>query len=652
METTNQSLILLVEDHPTNLKILFHLLERSGFNVIAADNGESAIEKLQNAIPDLILLDVMMPGMDGFETCRRLKASPATKDIPVIFMTALSDTLDKLKGLNLGAVDYITKPFEQEEVIARVKLHLRLRNLTKKLEEQNVQLQQEIQERKRSEHTIRQQAALLDITKDAIFVRGSENHILFWNKGSEHLYGWKAEETVGKNADEILLSKNLSQLPNYQQSLTRDGTWEGELHQVTKDRKEIIVASRWTLMQDENGHPTKSILVVNTDITEKKQLEAQFLRAQRHESIGTLASGIAHEINNALTPILASIQLLGYKLPDEQSQRLLSILETNTKRSADLMKKVLSFARGVEGKRTILQVRDLILEIGQIIKQTFPKSILFRTDVQAENLWTIRGDSTQLHQVLMNLCVNARDAMPNGGILEISARNFWIDAQYARINIEAKVGAYVIVTVADTGIGIPAENLDRIFEPFFTTKDVGQGTGLGLSTVTGIIKSHNGFIKVFSEVGKGTQFNIYLPATQSIATEATPANSQEVGTGHGELILVVDDEDAILETTKTTLEHNAYKVLTASNGMEAIAQYAQHKQEIGVVLVDIIMPLMDGLTTIRTLQKMNPQAKIIAVSGLVSNYQMSEIMSAGVKKFLPKPYTSYDLLKNLQVVLQ
>jgi PAS domain S-box-containing protein len=307
---TDKGVILIVDDTPTNLEILFDFLGDTGFTVLVAEDGESAIARAEYAPPDLILLDILMPGIDGFETCRRLKDNELTKDIPVIFMTALSETVDKVKGLNLGAVDYITKPLQHEEVLARIELHLRLRNLTKTLQKQNLQ--------------IREQVALLDITTDAILVRDLDNQICFWNKGAEHLYGWKAIEAIGKDANQLLYAvKSQSKPQNLQETLPECGSWQGELHQVTKEGKEIIVASRWTLMRDQNDQP-KSILTVNTDITEKKQLEAQYLRAQRLESIGTLAGGIAHDLNNILTPILAAAQLLPLKLSntDEQSQQM------------------------------------------------------------------------------------------------------------------------------------------------------------------------------------------------------------------------------------------------------------------------------------------------------------------------------------------
>ncbi len=507
------------------------------------------------------------------------------------------------------------------------------------------QVQTELNERKRAEEKIRQQAALLDIATDAILVRDLNNQILFWNKGAERLYGWLAEEALGKNAFELLY-RDSSKPAEAQKTVSLVGEWYGELHKVTKSGKEVTVESRWTLVRDQETKP-KSILTVDTDITEKKQLEAQFLRAQRLESIGTLAGGIAHDLNNILAPILMSAQLLQMKIPDERNQRLLKTLESNAKRGAALVKQVLSFARGAEGKRTILQVRHLISEIKNIVKETFPKSIDFHTDI-VRDLWSVSGDATQLHQMLMNLVVNARDAMPDGGTLTIQAENLFVDENYARMYLDASVGAYIVLSVADTGTGISPEIVGKIFEPFFTTKELGKGTGLGLATVIGIVKGHRGFVNVSSEVGKGTQFKVYLPAVEGIETQQPDI---ELPMGNGELVLMVDDEAAICETTKTSLETYAYKVLTASGGIEAIALYAQHKNEISVVMMDMMMPVMDGPTTTRMLQKINPAVKIIAVSGLSSSDKVSLAMGVGVKAFVSKPYTAQELLKTINEVL-
>ena len=507
----------------------------------------------------------------------------------------------------------------------------------------------DITERKLAEQKIRQQAALLDVTKDAILVRGESNEILFWNKGAERLYGYLAEEAIGQDADGLLLEESLPQWEEITEALASFGEWQGELYQVTKAGKKIIVESCWTVVENEAGTP-KSILVVNTDITEKKQLEAQFLRAQRLESLGTLASGIAHDLNNILTPILTAAQLLQSRFPDadKRTHKLLKTQEINVKRGAALVKQVLSFSRGMSGKRTVLQVSYLLKEIEQIVLETFPKSIEVRINIP-KGLWLVNGDVTQLHQIMMNLCVNALDAMiPKGGVLNISAENLLVDENYARINLEAGVGPYVVITVSDTGIGIPPEILDRIFEPFFTTKEVGKGTGLGLSTLIGIIKGHGGFVNVSSKVGFGTEFKVFLPGVE--ATVAPSVENRELPLGNRELILVVDDEATIREITKTSLETYGYKVLTANNGLEAIALYREHFDDIGVVLMDMIMPEMDGATAIPRLQKINPHVKIIASSGLVCDNKITDL-GTGVKAFLSKPHTSEELLKTINEVL-
>ena len=335
----------------------------------------------------------------------------------------------------------------------------------------------DITEYKQTQEKIHEQATLLDVATDAIMVRGLDNQILYWNQGAERLYGFTSAEALGKNANELLYRESL-QLAEINQALLENDYWKGELQQVSKTGNDIIVLSTWNLVRDEQGNH-KSTLIVNTDITDKKQLEAQFLRAQRLESIGTLSGGIAHDLNNILTPILAISQLLPLKLPtvDEQTQHFFNILETSAKRGATLVKQVLSFARGVQGKRANLQVKHIISEIREFVRNTFPKTIEIQVDLP-DNLRLISADATQIHQVLMNLCVNARDAMPQGGTLNIKAENIDIDENYTRMNLDASIGSYVLITVSDTGTGIEKENLERIFEPFFTTKEQEKASSL------------------------------------------------------------------------------------------------------------------------------------------------------------------------------
>jgi PAS domain S-box-containing protein len=511
-----------------------------------------------------------------------------------------------------------------------------------------------ITSRKHTEHKIREQAALLDIATDAIIMRDLSHNILLWNKSAQTIYGWTEEEAINKNAFELLQPQVLGEHQDIYHQVLQQGSWQGELRKIGKSGQEIIVESRWSLVRDEHQKP-KSILTVDTDITQKKELEKQFLRAQRMESIGTLASGIAHDLNNVLSPILMSVQLLKNKNRNEKEISILGIVENNAKRGANLVKQVLSFARGIEGdigsvaERTAIQVKELVGEMKQIVEQTFPKSIVFDGAVPSL-LWQIWGDSTQLHQVLLNLCLNARDAMPNGGKLTISTENIVIDRNYAGMHLDAQVGSYVVIRVSDTGIGIPQQLLDRIFEPFFTTKEFGKGTGLGLSTVIGIIKGHNGFINVSSTVGQGTTFEVFLPAAKSNINQQIEYLKTPVG--NGELILIVDDEPSIRDITLTSLEQHNYQAITANDGIEAVALYAQHKNRISAAIIDIMMPKMDGATTINTLYRMNPYLRMIAVSGLATSEQIPFDKSSKYTAFLPKPYTAQELLTTLHSVLK
>ena len=570
---------------------------------------------------DIYLLDYRLGAENGLELLQFSIECGCSS--PIILLTGRGDRGIDIEAMKAGAADYLEK--------SQLNAPLLERSIRYALE------------RKQAEQKIREQAELLDVATDAIFVRDLDNTILYWNKAAESLYGCQRNEAIGSKTVELWQEKKISLIQSALNTLVKKGSWEGELSQTTKFGKKIIVESRWTLLK-QYENKTQSILVVNTDITQKKQLESQFFRAQRLESIGTLSSGIAHDLNNVLAPILMTAQLLESQLDDERSKRLLPILINNAKRGANLVKQVLSFTRGMEGERTLVQPKHLINEIKEVVRETFPKTIQMSDEIP-QNLWVIKGDSTQLHQVVMNLCVNARDAMPNGGKLSIRAQNFTVDENYSQMHLDAQVGSYMMISVADTGIGISPEILDRVFEPFFTTKELGKGTGLGLSTVLGIVKSHGGFINVQSDINKGSNFQIYLPAQE--INEIQEETEEDLPLGEGELILVIDDEDSIRDITKKSLESYNYKAITASDGIEAIALYAEHRNEISVVLTDIVMPIMDGLTTIRTLQKINPQVKIIAVSGLFSNEKVNAITEVGIKAFLSKPYTAQQLLQTI-----
>jgi PAS domain S-box-containing protein len=556
--------------------------------------------------------------------------------------------MDKLSQIDAG-VNYAGIWTHKKKDGTQIHVEITTRDLTLSGRSARLVLANDVTERMRAEERLHEQAELLDHAQEAILVRDLAGHILFWNKSAERIYGWSAEEVRGMNADDLLNQEPSSQLEEAKRGLSEKGEWISELHQMTRAREPLLVESRWTLVRDNQSQP-KSILVVNSDITEKKRLEAQFLRVQRLESIGALAGGIAHDVNNILSPILLAVRMLQMRFADPESQRFLAILRESAERGGEMIKQVLQFARGLEGQRIPLQPLHLIDEVARMLRETLPKSIDVKTRMPI-GVWPVIGDPTQLHQVLMNLCVNARDAMPRGGRLTLAAENIVIDESYARMNIDSRPGRYTLITVADTGVGIPPGKIDRIFDPFFTTKEPALGTGLGLSTVIGIIKGHGGFVSVSSEVGTGSEFKAYIPAIESPLNGIALAEAPQAEAGHSELILVVDDEAAIREITRSTLEAAGYRVLTASDGTEAVALYAQRSGDIKVVITDIVMPYMDGMATIRALRKLNPLTKIIVSTG-VSGKNRNVVVDPDVDAVLSKPYTAETLLKTLTDVLR
>lgn len=501
----------------------------------------------------------------------------------------------------------------------------------------------------RLEERIREQASLLDRARDAIVVRDLRHVVTYWNQGAERLYGWTAAEAVGRSV-ESLIQPGSDRFLEATSLLLKQGEWAGELVQLRRDSSPLTVESRWTLLRDEAGEPQK-VLAINTDISERKRLEAQFLRAQRMESIGTLAGGIAHDLNNVLAPITMSIGLLQEHVTDPEAREILSTIEISAARGADMVKQVLSFARGMEGPRIPTDVGGLLEDVGRIVRETFPRNIHFRTDPTADT-WKILGDPTQVHQVLLNLCVNARDAMPQGGELRISAENVTLDEHFAEMSGQASPGPYVRLGVSDTGVGIAPAIIDQIFDPFFTTKDVGEGTGLGLATARAIARDHGGTLAVQSEEGSGTTFVLYLPALPSKPAVEQPRNARSRRKGSGELILVVDDEEAVCRVTRRTLEAHGYRVLTAPDGADALGLYARACDEVAVVLTDLMMPVLDGPSTIRALKRMNPDVKVVAASGLSVDGVMARAAAAGVRHFLWKPYTAGRLLEVLDEVIR
>lgn len=489
---------------------------------------------------------------------------------------------------------------------------------------------------------VTEQAALLDLASDSIIVHDIQGTVLYWNKGTERIFGYRAEEVVGQNASTV----------NYQDAAVvgeavkramADGSWAGELNMHRRDGTPIVFDSRWTIVYDANGAPYQ-ILTIGTDVTERKNLLNQFLRAQRMESIGALAGGIAHDLNNVLSPILMSIDLLRDEVQGADGNELLDSMRMSAERGAEMVKQILTFARGVDGEKVPVDLRHIVRDVERVARDTFPKSITFVNKVP-KDLWIVQGNATQFHQVLMNLAVNARDALPKGGTITVSAENVDLDEQYAAMAADATPGRYVRLIISDDGEGMSPDVLSRIYEPFFTTKPVGKGTGLGIPTTLGIVRGHGGFMTVYSDVGKGTVFRLYFPAAAPGETAATPVEAAAPPQGNGELILLVDDDQSVRKVAEATLHAHGYRVAAASDGADALEQFKRIGDRVALVLTDLTMPVMDGATLMRAILRIDSSVPMVVMSGLADAKERHVPSDIRVARVLAKPFTAGTMLR-------
>lgn len=511
-------------------------------------------------------------------------------------------------------------------------------------------LSRNISVRKQTEQALQESEqrlqAILEHSPTAVYVMDRQNHFLLANRICAELIARTPEELVGTSIYELwpVETADAFATNNHAVLTTGDLVQTEEIVPHPDGTKHTYITVKFPL-RDVEGTPY-AVCGLSTDITEKKQLEEQFYRSQRLESLGTLASGIAHDLNNVLTPILTMAQLL--RLNNTQlnlrSQEMIRVIEDSAKRGTDMLKQMLTFTRGVSKERVPIQITPLVQEMVEMLQQTFSPAIKLEQNMPDYSLWSVCADMTYLHQVLMNLCVNARDAMPDGGTLSLTVEHCVVDQTFAQANLNAQVGNYVVITVGDTGTGIPPEIRDSIFDPFFTTKPPGQGTGLGLATVLGIVKNYGGFLQVCSEVGQGTQIKVYLPA---IAATVASCSSQPAGLsgGNGERVLIVDDDEAVRRSTQALLDSHNYTTLVAGGGEAALTLCEQSSVPIRLVIGDITMPGIDGTTLIEKLQRLDPAMPIIAVSGLAANCEAA--LAAGARVFLSKPYAAETLLRHI-----
>jgi two-component system cell cycle sensor histidine kinase/response regulator CckA len=635
--------VLLVDDDEDDFVIARDLISQIGtrqYQLNWVDNYEAGLAAIHRREHDVCLLDYRLGVRTGLELLRESQSFSARP--PVILLTGQGDHEIDLKAMKAGAADYLIKGQLTGDKLERA-------------------IRYAIEGRRSAEHLRRERdliSRIMETSPVGIIVADHAGKITFANHRAEEVLCLTKESIENKTYDVLNWRVSdpeghpMNTRPLPLQQLLETGLAIHDVCHVLvfpNDRR-VLLSTNATPLLDAAGK-IDSVVITVEDITEKKKLETQFLRSQRMESVGTLAGGIAHDLNNVLAPLLIAVQLLKIKIKDADGRKLLDTLEGSVQRGANLIKQVLAFGRGVKGERISIQPSRIVQEIEQIVHETFPKSVALQTDTPVD-IWNVIGDATQLNQVFLNLCVNARDAMPDGGRLSIRLENVMLDEIRAGTNPESKPGPYVVITVTDTGTGIPKEIQDKIFEPFFTTKAPNEGTGLGLSTCFSIIKSHGGFITCSSEAGHGSAFKVYLPANNTpVKTENQTTETSQLPGGHDELVLIVDDEKAIRTIAQKVLENFGYRVLTAVNGAEAVSIYRERQHDIAVVITDMAMPVLDGSAAVIALKAINPRVKIIGMSGFHVPNGAPGAKNTDVDAFIPKPYTTEILLNALQKVL-
>ena len=785
--TARESTILIIDDDPTNLSIITEYLSDSPYTLLVAEDGEKGLKRADYVRPDLILLDIMMPGIDGYETCRRLKAADTTRDIPVIFMTALTETEHKVRGFAAGAVDYIVKPFQREEVLARVGVHLRIRELTCRLTEANESLEKRVEERTAElKNSERRLADIINFLPDATFAIDLDGKIVLWNRAAEEISGVGAADMLGKGnyehalpfygirrpvlvdlvlkpfaeierlyshvkienghvfgesythsrhgqaymlgiaaplydsagkvvgaieairditerkqaeeehvrlataldqaAEAVFISdtdwviqyvnpafEKMSGYPrheiigshssilrpdrhdpmlykNHRETVARGEVWSGHLVARRKDGTCYEAEVTASPIRDKERRIINYVSI-HRDITHEIKLEKELRQAQKMEAIGTLAAGIAHDFNNILTAIVGFTQMALFKIPEDNPGRQdMEKVLASSSRATDLVRRILAFSRQSDQGRKTVHLVPIIDEVMKLLRSSLPTTIeIRRVSAIARDRDQMIADPTQLHQVVMNLCTNAAHAMrAGGGTLSIELGEVEIDASLVTRYRNLTPGPYLRLTVSDTGHGIDPAVMERIFDPYFTTKKPGEGTGMGLAMVQGIVKSHGGAVTVYSEVGQGTTFQVFLPMIAG-DVEQVKAAPEPVPRGH-ERILFVDDEQVLVELGRDMLESLGYTVTITTSSLDALALFRDRTGDFDLIVTDLTMPGLTGKMLAKEILAIRPDTPILLCTGFSESIRGKQLES-GIRDVLMKPYQLAILAKMVRNVL-
>ncbi|MBS0632709.1 MAG: response regulator [Verrucomicrobia bacterium] len=622
--------IVHLEDNPADAELIHAMIAGEWPDCVMrqVSTEEAFARELADREPcDLILSDFSMAHYSGLEALKL--ARQRLPDTPFVFLSGTIGEDRAIEALQGGAQDYILKD-RMKRLISAIHRVMRDRDSQKV--------------RQQAERLVREQAEMLNQAHEAILITDLEDRIIYWNSGAARLFRWTAAEAQGRLIAQLFPEgDDAAKFQAVWAEAARQDEWRGELHVRNRCGIALVLEMRQSRILDERGE-RKARLSICGDITERKRLEEQFLRAQRLENIGLLAAGIAHDLNNMLAPIAMGVPLLRDFVADPAGIKLLDTLESSAERGVGLVRQILGFAHGVNGEMQLMQVRHLLHDLVRFIHATFPKDIRLEEDIPA-GLWPVNANATQLHQVVLNLCVNARDAMPAGGTLRLKAENVELGPVAAGAIEGGRPGSYLMLRVEDTGSGIAPEVAARMWEPFFTTKEIGKGTGLGLSTVRGIVSNHGGFLQLWTEVGKGTAFTLYLPADTG-GTQQRPTQPSAQLRGNGEVILIVDDEETIRDMVATVLTRHGYRVQVASDGIDALILYAKHFKDVRLVVSDVQMPNLDGVAMSRLLKRINPDVRMLLVSGAASAGLLKKAReSAGFNtQVVNKPFIVEQLL--------